>query len=192
MKARTDSEIERIVREAFDAGDFQGAATQAIRGYGPRLLGYLVALSRDVESAREIFAQACEDLWRGLPKFRWESSLRTWAFTLCYHASCREAETAWRRRVRRLATSEASRLAAEVASSSTSHRRALAKRLREGLEPDDQTLLILRVHHELPWKDVSSVLGVDGATLRKRFERIKARLRLNAAKLDAMESARSG
>ena len=59
--------------------------------------------------------------------------------------------------------------------------------LREHLDPDDQALLVLRVDKDLPWRDISLVfLGPESseaelvrqaALLRKRFERVKTKLR---------------
>jgi RNA polymerase sigma-70 factor (ECF subfamily) len=50
-------------------------------------------------------------------------------------------------------------------------------KLRERLDPDDQTLLILRVDRDLSWREVADVMGLGEPALRKRFERIKTRLR---------------
>ena len=49
------------------------------------------------------------------------------------------------------------------------------------LTAEDQTLLALRLDQELTWEEVAEVLSIEGrvidpATLRKRYERIKARL----------------
>jgi RNA polymerase sigma-70 factor (ECF subfamily) len=54
-------------------------------------------------------------------------------------------------------------------------------RLRESLDPEEQTLLILRVDKGMAWEDVAEVLRADGepvapAALRKRFERLKEKL----------------
>src|SRR5262249_42854590 len=149
------------------------------------ILGYLVSVLRDDTAADEVFADFCEDLWRGIAGFRGQSSFRTWAYKVAWNA----ANMFWRdpfpRRVRRLRTSECSRVAQEVRERSSRERRAIVDRLarlRESLTPDEQTLLILRVDKGLSWKEIAIVLG-DGeeappevAALRKRFERLKVRL----------------
>ena len=71
--------------------------------------------------------------------------------------------------------------------------------LRESLEPDDQTLLILRVNRALSWKDVAMVLeaippddeaGLDrgAARVRQRFQAIKKRVRELAKRHGLLES----
>src|SRR5207245_2236213 len=65
------------------------------------------------------------------------------------------------------------------ASARNSGAAALA-RLRESLGPHEQSLLTLRVHVGLSWKEIAEILGTDPAALRKRFERLKAQLRQRA------------
>jgi len=51
-------------------------------------------------------------------------------------------------------------------------------RLRESLPVDDQTLLILRIDRKMSWREIAHILGeTQEPALRKRFERIKERLR---------------
>jgi RNA polymerase sigma-70 factor (ECF subfamily) len=51
-------------------------------------------------------------------------------------------------------------------------------RLRSSLSADDQTLLILRVDRAMSWREIAHVIGdAHEPALRKRYERIKNRLR---------------
>lgn len=51
------------------------------------------------------------------------------------------------------------------------------QKLREELSLDEQTLLILRIDRQLEWDDVAEAMGTPAVTLRKRFERVKEKLR---------------
>jgi RNA polymerase sigma-70 factor (ECF subfamily) len=127
-----------------------------------------------------------EDLWRGLPGFRRECPVRVWCYRLAWHAAARFLRDPYRGRGRRLETTELSRLVAEVRSSvflgRDQARQATLDRLREGLTPDERTLLVLRVDRGLAWSEVALVLSDDGgllveeSALRKRFERLKEKL----------------
>jgi RNA polymerase sigma-70 factor, ECF subfamily len=176
--------VEPRVRELLAARDFHGAATEAIRGFGPQVLRYLRSVLRDEEDATEAFSQFAEKLWKGLPGFRGDASLRTWAFRLAWNAAMNLRDEAWRRRGRRLTTGEASRIAEEVQTQSAvrveRQSQALDK-LRESLSAEDHSLLALRVDQRLSWAEIAEVLSttgqpVDAATLTKRFERLKERL----------------
>jgi RNA polymerase sigma-70 factor (ECF subfamily) len=170
------------------------AATLAIREYGPEVLGFLVAVLRSNEEAAEVFAQFCEDLWAGLPRFRWESSMRTWAYALARHAAFAFRRDPLRRRGVALSDHpEVGEIEARARTATATYLRSDAKsrvaRLRASLEPDDQTLLILRIDRQMSWNDIAVVMGGDddvevsrcAATLRKRFERVKDRLRVALA-----------
>jgi RNA polymerase sigma-70 factor, ECF subfamily len=183
-------DVELAIAERLDRGDAQGAITAALDGYGPELYGYLRAVLHDEALAEDVFAEVCERVWRGLPGFRRECSFRTWAYQVARNEAVRAAADPFARRGRRLATTEASALAAAVASRTPLHERTAAKdglaRLRARLTPDEQTLLILRVDRGLAWTEVAHVLAEDGspvaaAALRKRFERLIERLRVMAA-----------
>ena len=192
--------IEQQIASCLDRGDVKQAATEALRGYGPQILAYLAGVLRDDEAAAEVFSEFSEDLWRGIGAFRRESSFRTWAYRLAWNAARQLARDPFRKRGRRLMTSEWSAIAQEVRSSAATQRQfeiqgRLAK-LRTALHPDEQSLLILRVDRELSWKEVAQVMSesetpLDEAALRKRFERLKARLHKMAKKEGLLELLRS-
>jgi RNA polymerase sigma-70 factor (ECF subfamily) len=175
---------EERIRELLAAGDARGAATEAIRGFGPQVLQYLRAVLRDETEAREAFSQFAENLWKGLGSFRGQSSFKTWALRLACNAALNLRDQAWHKRGRRFATGEASAIAEDVRTRSVlrveRQRQALDK-LRESLTTEEQSLLVLRIDQGLPWNEIAEVLALEGkpvevATLTKRFERLKERL----------------
>jgi len=175
---------EARVQALLAAGDHDGAASEAIRGLGPKVLGYLRSILRDDQDAADAFSAFAEDLWLGMRTYRGESSFKTWAFKLAWCAAMHIRTDAWKRLGRRFVSGEASRLAEEVRTKSVlrrEHQRRQLDKLRESLEPEEQTLLFLRLDQQMEWKDVAVVLTgegppVDAATVRKRFERLKERL----------------
>jgi RNA polymerase sigma-70 factor, ECF subfamily len=173
------------VRALVLAGDVRAAATLALELVGPEMLRYLRLALRDEEDARDAFSELAEALWRALPSFRWEASLRTWAYRLAWSAARRVTDDAWRRLGRRLASGEASLIAAEIRSRPTAERldlrRAALERLVATLSLEERALFALRVGQGLSWAEVAAVLteggaAVDEATVARRFSRLKARL----------------
>jgi RNA polymerase sigma-70 factor, ECF subfamily len=188
------ADFEATLRSLHEAHNFDAVATLALRRYGPEVLGFLVAVRRDAQAASEAFSQFCEDLWVGLPNFAWGCTLRTWAYALARHALARHGRDAFRRRGVPLSNHpQLSALEQQVRTETLPHLRTdakgLAARLREQLEPDEQALLVLRIDRNLSWHDVALVLSERGpreaptdlakeaAALRKRFERVKAKLK---------------
>jgi RNA polymerase sigma-70 factor (ECF subfamily) len=182
----SDEALEKRIGELLGAGDHTAAATVAVRGYGPQILGYLQAVLRSEDDGAEAFSTFCENLWIGIPDYQHRNSFKAWAYTIAWHAALRIVQDPQRKRQRPLQTSEAEKLALEVRSQTAPHlltenKEGLAE-LRQALDPLEQTLLILRIDRGLSWSEVAEVFASEGedvseASLRKRFERIKVRVR---------------
>ncbi|HXN32779.1 MAG TPA: sigma-70 family RNA polymerase sigma factor [Polyangiaceae bacterium] len=186
-------DLEGEIQSLRDAGRLRDAATKAVEGYGPEVLGFLVTILRDETSANEVFSQACEDLWQGLDRFEGRSSLRTWFYVLARHAAARFRRAPHRRPERRAGLSEVSGIAEHVRSRTLAHLRTEVKdgfaAIRNALPEDDRALLVLRVDRKLSWNEIACVFSADGppeetapvaAKLRKRFERLIVELRERA------------
>ena len=191
--AAAGADVETIARAHAEAGRWHDATAAALHGYGPELIDYLIAIARSDTDGSDAFAQFSVDLWRGLPTFRWEASLRTWCYTLARHALTRLQRAPARRRVVALESAELANLAEQVRTRTVTHLRTEVKdrvrELRAQLSPEAQSILVLRIDRNLPWRDVVRVLADEGealaeaelvrrsAALRKRFEGIKQDLR---------------
>lgn len=176
--------IDEAIKERVAQGDHRGAATEVLRAFGPKILGYLQAVLRDEADAADAFSVFAEHLWRGLPGWRGQSSLKTWAFKLAWNAALNLKDEAWRRRGRRFRTGEASRLADEIRTKTgvrVERQRQALDALRAELTEEEQTLLVLRIDQQLSWDEIAEVMGdaaspLDAVALRKRYERLKEKL----------------
>jgi RNA polymerase sigma-70 factor (ECF subfamily) len=186
----TTTSLEDRVRALLGAGAHADAATEAIRALGPAVLRYLRTLLRVEADANDAFSCWAESVWSGLPGFRGEASLRTWAFRLAHREALAVVDHAWRRRVRPFATGEASRLAATLRTASAvrvERRRRKLDALVARLTPEQQSLLSLRVDQGLSWDEIADVLSsgarrADPKTLAKRYERLKEQLAAELAR----------
>jgi RNA polymerase sigma-70 factor (ECF subfamily) len=171
------------------------AASLAIESYGPEVLNFLETMLRDHADSSDAFAQACEDLWKGLPRFEGRASMKTWFYTLARHAASRLRRSARHRRL--TALSEISDVADRVRSRTRPHLKTEVKlglaAIRDSLEDGDRMLLVLRVDRAMSWNDVARVMANDAdgdaeddiariaARLRKRFQSVKELIRERAA-----------
>jgi RNA polymerase sigma-70 factor, ECF subfamily len=184
------------IREHCMAGSIDRATALALEIHGREIMIFLLNRTGDDQLASDAFAQFAEDVWRGLPRFEFRSSLRTWVFTLAHHALARLARQHERERQRRvvvLAGTSAFEVAERVRTETLPYLRSEARegiaRLRDRLPAEDQLLLELRINQKFSWKDIASItlekhaLGDEekvkreAARLRKRFELIKKQLR---------------
>lgn len=180
MRAAAQARIQNLI----DAGDASGAATEALHELGPEILRFLRSVLRDEEDAADAFSHFAENLWKGLPRFRRESSLRTWAFRIAWNSALTLRNDAWHRHGRRFATGEASAIAEEIRTKTVvkhERRRDELQELREQLSTEDQSLLALRIDREFSWEEIAEILSAGGKpvqalTLMKRFERLKKKL----------------
>ena len=196
MGSRSREDVLGEIRRRHEQGDRNGAATDAIRLLGPEIFGLLLAFHRNEEDASEVFSLFTEQLWRGLPNFAWNCSLRTWAYAIARNASLRFRRDVRRRAKRWIPLSSydaISNVAEEVRTTTLAHLRTDVKsrfaRLREDLPREEQEILVLRVDKQLAWDDLARVLWEgdeppseeelkrESVRLRKRFQTIKERLR---------------
>jgi RNA polymerase sigma-70 factor (ECF subfamily) len=179
-------EVEVELQALAQRGMYDAAATHAIEAYGPELLGFLTNLMGSQSDATEVFSQAAEDMWRGLPTFGFRCSMRTWLYVIARHAAARFRRTPWHR-----AECQASQEALEavVARTRTATLPWLKtdvkdrwRSLRDSLEPDDRTLLVLRVDRRMEWKEIARIVlgdaSPDMATLTRESDRLKKRFQL--------------
>lgn len=191
--------IEEPIKAAWDRKDFDGAISIALDRYGDELFGFLMGLARDQTQAEDAFSAACERMWRGLPTFRWESSLRVWAYRISRNEFLRTTrDVARARRAVPISQVASIQQAMDRARSTTPpHQRTEVKdrfaELRAELDPEDLMLLGLRIERKMAWADIAKVLAEaeardtepdarEIATLRKRFARLKDKLRDRARK----------
>lgn len=112
--------------------------------------------------------------------------MKTWCYRIAWHAALRILRDPHQQRRRPLTTGRAAGLVQEVRTATASHLGSTAQgrvaALRRKLTSEDQNLLILRLDRGLAWRDIALILAEEGlevseAALRKRYERIKNRVR---------------
>jgi RNA polymerase sigma-70 factor, ECF subfamily len=188
--------VEADVRALVEAGQAERAATAVIAELGGEVYGFLRACLGSESDADDVFAATCERMWRGLAKFRWQCSVRTWIYVIARNEVARFVRGARRRDGGRTSPSQLEQVAMAVRSETLSALRSQKldkfRALRDELTPDDRMVLILRVDRDLPWDDVARTFMEDDGEpdpgelqrettrLRKRFQLIKQRLATRA------------
>jgi RNA polymerase sigma-70 factor (ECF subfamily) len=179
------------LRALITRGEHERATEEALRSYGPELVGWLCSILPTNADAHDAFSRMSEELWKSLRRFDGRCAVRTWCYMLARHAAARiRGRTGKRREV--LVSQIPSLQQAVTRIWTTSSQEARRTRdvyaeIRTELDEEDQTLLVLRVDRNLAWRDIAQVLlGEDGGAaeltrkataLRKQFERVKDRLR---------------
>jgi len=184
---------EAVIQQLCVSGEYQRAVEETLKQYGAEMRARASSLVHQADLAEESFAMFREHLVKGLPKFRWESSLRTWLYRVvrntCYQvleASQKREELLGDREVEGEALRERSRTNPWLRTDVKEKFRALYQKL----PAEDQILLQLRVTQHLEWVEIArqtvepdaeepsrADLHRRAATLRQRFQRMKEQLR---------------
>jgi RNA polymerase sigma-70 factor, ECF subfamily len=185
---RMSESVDQAVQNFLERGEIDAATALVLRTYGAEMLGFLHGIL-SADRVDEAFSVLSFGVWRGLSAFESRSSLRTWLYVLARRAAARATRGVRRDEIPLSSASALEQLVVEVRQTSLPHLAPVRDQfaaLRAKLEPEDQLLLVLRVDRELPWRDIAVVMSEDSsdaeidrvaATLRKRFERVKAQIR---------------
>lgn len=145
----------------------------AYERYAERIFGFLVRLSRSRALAEDLFQHTFLRLAERGPELRRDSDLRAWLFSVArnaFHSHVRQLSVA--------ARFDAELLTPGAVGSGPESALALAdlEQALAGLSHDDRELLLLVGVEGLSHAEVSVVLAVDQATVRKRVSRARVRL----------------
>jgi RNA polymerase sigma-70 factor (ECF subfamily) len=185
-----------IATALLAAGKRRAAAEAVIRANGSRIRPYLLSVLRDADLADDAYSIWCEWVLNGISGYRGDAPLRTWSYGVAHNAARRIRDDVFRRRRCSLSRAGSIRVA-HRSSSSARHLERAARALeaiRARLSLDEQGLLALRIDHGLDWESVAAILSpgpgerpASAAALRKRFERLKDRIRRLARDAGALE-----
>jgi RNA polymerase sigma-70 factor (ECF subfamily) len=183
-------------RQLYDTDDIAGLATEFVKLHGADIMGFIAGRMGRSADVSEVFSMFAEEFWKDLPRFRWECTLRGFAYILARNAVVRFSTASRRESKRRLNINEAGEYARTVEHMRTatpdymkSEIKSRMQEIRRQLSDIDQQLLVLKVDKKLSWKELAVVLGEakpgsadelidrEAARLRKRMQLIKDRLR---------------
>ena len=203
MAQQKDLEAELLA--LFRSGDHSEVLRRLVEGYGAEIQAYLFHTMRNDADAAEAFSRFCENLCVGIADFESRSSFRTWAYRLATSARARLWSDAFRRRASPLSSEFAAQLEHRARTATKPYLRTDFKDrfagLREHLDPDEQTLLTLRVDRDLSWAEIAEILeGGAGilsptelnsraAAYRQRFKRLRDKIRRLADESGLLELA---
>jgi RNA polymerase sigma-70 factor, ECF subfamily len=187
LEAAARERHEAELSALHEAGDYERTAVRLVEGYGPEVVGYLTVMLGSSDEAQDAFQTVCEDIVVQLPGFRRAASFRTWLYVIAR----RRAIKLRSRRGKDVPLSRSPTVSALIDRARTAtaaHLRTDVKdavrELRAQLSEEERSLLVLRVDRGMDWRQIAPILGADekdidrdAARLRKRFQRVKVKLR---------------
>lgn len=176
MVGEVIAEAEEIVRQSAWDDTF----LRLIEQYEPavrRLTGVYLERQTDRE---DLFQEIAVALWQAIPKFRGESSERTWLYRIAHNVAISSAARAHRRRKTEEPISEefeypSSATNAEQLVLRKERRRALVDSLRS-LPATDRQIILLHLEG-LSYAEIEEVSGLSEIAIATRLTRIRGKLK---------------
>lgn len=186
-RTRWEEEIQKLCSR----GEVHLAVERTLQDYGNELRGVISSILPD-ERGHDAYSLFSVRLLQGLPKFRWESSLRTWLYRMARN-TCLKLLSAASAQELPVSNSVLPEQPVKERTATNPWQRTDVKErfraLRSRLDLQDQKLLALRVDQNLPWQEVARAMPVPeepltdealarrATALRQHLVRVKARLR---------------
>ena len=175
---------DRAVVDDARAGNADAFEALVVR-YQSRLVNYAAALVGDAPAAEDVTQEAFVRAWRGLGRFRGESSFKTWLYRITTNVARSHLERRGRQaRVAGRSLDDESQSAqarvvpspAPDAEASLVTRETIDRALAE-LPEDWRLALVLRDVEGLEYKEIAAVTGAPIGTVESRIFRARRRLR---------------
>ena len=176
-------ETEASLLARAQAGDV-GAFERLSSAYADRLFMLLLRLLGDRSEADEVAQEVMLRAWRGITRFRGQSSYFTWLYRIAVNEANRALEKGARRPAAVPIGADELQLPASPAydparqAENSELRRALGQALGE-LPPALRTAIVLRDVEGLSTQEAAEIAGVSQAAFKSRLH--QARLRVRAA-----------
>jgi RNA polymerase sigma-70 factor (ECF subfamily) len=188
--ARTEATADRLLVRRFNAGD-QSAFTEIVQRHRDRIQNLALRFLRDHGDAEEIAQDTFVRAFRGLAKFRGESSLATWL----HHIATNLARNRYwyffrRRRHQNLSldcplSAEATGTFADLIPSGAADPRrtaskeefvALVASCMKQLDAANRDILVRRSQLRCSYANIAHALGINEGTVKSRISRARGQL----------------
>ena len=170
------------IQNDLSDGNYRRALEALVQVYQHAVVGFCHNMLGDTAQAEEVAQDVFLDAYKAMPRFRQQSSVRTWLFAIARKKCLQTLRN--RERRRRITRDRQVHIAEQV------HRdpptlpgdaaEVVTQRVREGLSQlshEERSFLTMRYDTDLSVADIARLLGLSMATVRRRLARALTRLR---------------
>ncbi len=167
------------------------AAEKALRIYGGEIRGWLYRRFQCHDTVNDMYSTFSLYFWTWFPSFKWESSLRTWMYSIarrvCYSSLTRHHEPLSQ------LPQNLSALIIKENKTITTYKHpdidaAYQNLIDQFLNQEEKDLLVWRIDRQMSWNEIAQILSDEGfldeselkkraTAIRVQFSRIKSKLR---------------
>lgn len=153
--------------------NFELQFTKMVKEYRKTIYTVCYFFSKDTEEVNDLFQEILINLWRGFPKFRGESDIRTWIWRVSLNTCSNQK----RKKDSRVQTVPLS-MDIDLYNDDDQHSRQiqmLYDRINR-LDVFDKAIILLWLEN-MTYQDIASVVGISTAAVTTRLFRIKEQLK---------------
>jgi RNA polymerase sigma-70 factor (ECF subfamily) len=147
---------------------------QLLATYGAALLRLTAGYADHPADREDLFQDIQMALWRALPRFRGDSSERTWVYRIAHNVAITNSIRRKRRREDALVERWDHRGTPETEYADTERRRLLVQAVQQ-LEGSDKQI-VLSYLEGLPSHEIAEIVGLTGGAVNTRLSRLRTRL----------------
>lgn len=147
--------------------------TKMVKEYRKTIYTICYFFSKDTEEVNDLFQEILTNLWKGFPKFRGESDIRTWIWRVSLNTCSNQK----RKKDSRVQTVPLS-MDIDLYNDDDQHSRQiqmLYDRINR-LDVFDKAIILLWLEN-MTYQDIASVIGISTAAVTTRLFRIKEQLK---------------
>jgi len=150
---------------------------EALEQNQQKLLRICSVYSKDASGTKDLFQEVLFNIWKSMPNFNGEAAIGTWMYriTLNVCLRMRSKEIKLQKKTLRLSSITISNLKADSANHTQNEQLIALRNCIKKLNEADKAVITLYLE-ELPYKEISSVLGLNENTVAVKVKRIKKKL----------------
>jgi len=150
---------------------------KAVEQNQQKLLRICSVYAKDASGTKDLFQEVLFNIWKSMPSFNGDAAIGTWMYriTLNVCLRMRSKEIKLQKKTIRMDSITISNLKADSPNHTQNDRLIALRNCIKKLNEADKALITLYLE-ELPYKEISSVLGLNENTVAVKVKRIKTKL----------------
>ncbi|ETT55612.1 MULTISPECIES: RNA polymerase sigma factor [unclassified Paenibacillus] len=154
-----------------------GLYSDVIRLYQQRIYLYCYRLLNNKEEAEDAVQDILIKAYQNIGQYKPQADFTSWLYKIAYHHCLNQLRRQKsRQQLRKLIGQEVTEKSAEQMVENRLFSEPVSAALGK-LDVEDRNLLILRIYEDKSFAEISEILGVSTATVRKRYERTREKLK---------------
>lgn len=157
--------------------ELENTFLNALEEHQHKLLRICSVYAEDEDDTKDLFQEVLVNIWKSMPSFKENSTIGTWMYRITLNVCLRlkTKEIKKQKKMLRMDSLSISNLATEVVTNEQSEKLFRLRKCIKKLNEADKAIVMLYLE-ELPYKEISSITGINENTIAVKIKRIKTKL----------------